>query len=92
MKRIALDSNQGLALLEFFPYAILFFQALISADIFYLHDDKVLTLKCSLFLSSTNNKIWSKERSMGPYEAKMLFLQVDGGFWLYCCLMQKYLN
>ena len=32
-----------------------------------------------LFLSNTNTEIWSKEGSMGPYVAKMLFLQVDEG-------------
>ena len=34
MKRIALASSQDLALLGFFPYAILFSQSLINADIF----------------------------------------------------------
>ena len=29
---------------------------------------------------------------MGPYVAEMLFCQVDEGFWLYWCLIQKYLN
>ena len=48
---------------------------------FYLYDDKVLILKCSLFLRNTNTKIWSKERSMGPYVAKIFFLQIDEGFW-----------
>ena len=43
----------------------------------YLYDDKVLVLKCSLYLSNTNTEIWSKEKSMGPYVAKMFFLQVD---------------
>ena len=32
-----------------------------------------------LFLSNTDTEIWSKEGSMGPYVAKMLFLQVDEG-------------
>ena len=54
---------------------------------FYLYDDKVLILRCSLFLSNTNTEIWSKERSMSPYVAKMFFLQVDEGFWI-----QKYIK
>ena len=29
-----------------------------------------------------NTEIWSKEKTIGPYAAKMLFLQVDEGFWL----------
>ena len=33
--------------------------------------------------NNTNTEIWSKERSIGPHVAKMLFLQVDEGFWLY---------
>ena len=33
-----------------------------------------------------------KEESMGPYVAKMLFLQGDEGLWLYQCLAQNYLN
>ena len=28
------------------------------------------------------SKIWPKEKSIGPYVAKMLFPQVDEGFWL----------
>ena len=40
MKRIALASSQGLALLGFFPNAILFSQSLINTDIFLLYDDK----------------------------------------------------
>ena len=50
---------------------------------FYLYDGQVLTLKCSLFLSNANTKIWSKERTIGPYvpSYKMFFLQLDGGFW-----------
>ena len=57
---------------------------------FYLCNDKVLILKCSLFLSNINTEIWSKERSMGPYVAKVFFSQVDKVFWLYCSLIQKY--
>ena len=29
---------------------------------------------------------------MGPYVAEIFFLQVEEGFWLHWCLMQKYLN
>ena len=59
--------------LGFFPYAILFSQWLISTDV----NTQILKsdLKC-------------KERSMGGYVAKMFFLQVDEGFWLYWCLIQ----
>ena len=32
--------------------------------------------------NSTSIKIWFKERSIGSYVAKMLFSQVDEGFWL----------
>ena len=41
--------------------------------VFYFYD-KSLILKCFLILSNTNTKIWSKN-SMGPYVAKMFFLQ-----------------
>ena len=56
----------------------------------YFYDDKILTLKVLILkgsLGNTNTEIWSKEMSMGPYVAKMFFLQVDEGFWLYWCLM-----
>ena len=33
-------------------------------------------------MNKTNTEIWSKERSIDPYVAKMLFPQVDEGFWL----------
>ena len=33
-------------------------------------------------MNNTNTEIWSKERSIGPYVAKMIFPQVDEGFWL----------
>ena len=35
-----------------------------------------------MFLGFENKstEIWSKERSIGPYEAKLFFLQVDEGF------------
>ena len=56
----------------FFPYALSFSQSWINADIFYLYD-KALTLKRSLILSNTNNKIWSKK--LGPYVAKIFFVQ-----------------
>ena len=46
---------------------------------FYLYGDKILILKCSTFLNNANTEIWSKERSMGPYVAKMFFPQVDEG-------------
>ena len=59
---------------------------------FNLYYDKVLIFVCSLFLSKTNTEIWSKEKSMGPSVAKMFFLQVVESFWLYWCLIQKYLN
>ena len=62
--------------------------------IIYLYDDKVMILNCSLLFSNANTEIWFKvqKRSMGPYVAKMFFLQVDEGFWLYWCLIQKCLN
>ena len=62
--------------------------------IIYLYDDKVMILNCSLFFSNVNTEIWFKvqKRSMDPYVAKMFFLQVDEAFWLYWCLIQKYLN
>ena len=41
--------------------------------VFYLYV-KALILKRSLILSNTNTRIWSK-KSMGPYVAKMFFLQ-----------------
>ena len=56
----------------------------------YFYDDKILTLKVLILkgsLGNTNTEIWSKEMNMGPYVAKMFFLQVDEGFWLYWCLM-----
>ena len=33
-------------------------------------------------MNNTNTEIWSKETSIDPYVAKMLFPQVDEGFWL----------
>ena len=75
MKQTALANSQGLALLRFIPYAILFSQSSINPDILYLYDDKVLILKFSWFSSNTNTQVWTKERSMGPYVAKMFFLQ-----------------
>ena len=33
-------------------------------------------------MNNTNTEIWSKERSIDTYVAKMLFPQVDEGFWL----------
>ena len=54
--------------------------------IFYHYDDRALILKCFLFLSNKNTKIWFEERSMGAYVAEILFLQVDDAFWLYWCL------
>ena len=77
MKRIALTSSQGLTLLGFLPYAIFFSQSLINAVIFfffYLYD-KALILKCSLILSKTNIPKSDPKKSMGPYVAKMFFLQ-----------------
>ena len=56
----------------------------------YFYDNKILTLKALILkgsLGNTDTEIWSKEMSMGPYVAKMFFLQVDEGFWLYWCLM-----
>ena len=41
--------------------------------IFYLYH-KAVILKCYLILSNANTRIWSK-KSMGPYRAKMFFLQ-----------------
>ena len=32
-------------------------------------------------MNDTNTEIWSKERSVGPYVAKILFPQVYEGFW-----------
>ena len=55
IKRIALASSQGLALLGFFPHAISFSQSLINnADIF---SPLALILKLSLILSNTNTKL-----------------------------------
>ena len=56
MKRIALASSQGLALLGFFLYVLSFSQSLVNADDFYLYD-KALIFKHSLILSNTNTKI-----------------------------------
>ena len=56
---------------------------------FTSNDDKILILKCSLFLSNANTEIWSNERSMGPYVVKLFFLLGDESFWLYWCLLQK---
>ena len=33
-------------------------------------------------MNITNTEIWSKETSIDPYVAKMLFPQVEEGFWL----------
>ena len=33
-------------------------------------------------MNNTNTEVWSKERSINPYVAKILFPQVDEGFWL----------
>ena len=33
-------------------------------------------------MNNTNTEIWSKETSIDPYVAKMLFPQVEEGFWL----------
>ena len=31
-------------------------------------------------MNNTNAEIWSKERSINPYVAKLLFAQVDEGY------------
>ena len=33
-------------------------------------------------MNNTNTEILSKEKSIDPYVAKVLFPQVDEGFWL----------
>ena len=33
-------------------------------------------------MNNTNTEIWSKETSIDPYVAKMLFPQAEEGFWL----------
>ena len=51
-----------------------------------LSSQKLVVLIFYQSLKRTNNantEIWSKERSIDPYVAKMLFLQVDEGFGLY---------
>ena len=75
--------QEDLALLEFFPCAILFSQSLINADI-VSYTSMVLILKCYLLLSKTNTKTWSKvqRKEYGSFVAKILFLQVDHGFLL----------
>ena len=47
-----------------------------------------------MFLVFEQHKYRNLIQSMGmvPYVAKMFFLQIDDGFWLYWCLIQKYLN
>ena len=47
-------------------------------------------IPCTHFLSTSegqaaqiNTEVWFKERSIGPYIDKMLFSQVDQGFWIY---------
>ena len=54
-------------------YAVSFSQSLINTDTFHLYY-KALILKHCLILSITNTKIWSK-KSIGPFVAKMFFLQ-----------------
>ena len=89
IKRILLVSSQGLALLEFFPHAILFFQSLINADIFWLDGPYSQNFLVFFILSNRNTKVWSKEISMSPYVAKMFFVQVDEDFWLCWCVWYK---
>ena len=65
MKQIALARSQGLALLGFFPHALMIFPIItdhwsMRIFFFYLYD-KALILKCSLILNYTNTKIWSKK-------------------------------
>ena len=33
-------------------------------------------------MNNTNTEVWPKEKSIDPYIAKVLFPQVDEGFWL----------
>ena len=65
--------SQVLTLLEYFPMHYHFPNHWSIQIPFYFHD-KALILKCVLILSNTNTRIWSK-KSMGPYVAKMFFLQ-----------------
>ena len=44
-------------------------------QIFFYLSDKALIVKRSLILSNRNTEIWSKKKSIGPYVAKMFFLQ-----------------
>ena len=74
MKRIAFGSNQGLALLGFFPYALSFSQSLTNADIFLSLWQGSDPQKFSDFEQHKYQNLIQK-MSMGPYVAKMFFLQ-----------------
>ena len=121
MKRVAFTCNQGLALLGFFPYAVLFPQSQINnpypqmfffikrnfmalfMDGFQLpqgqnknHFEKAVyflllssqKLVVFIFLSISEGQatqILKSDLKKGvSVVAKMLSLQVDEGFWLYC--------
>ena len=96
MKQIALASSQGLVLLGFFPYALSFSQSLINADIyFFISMTRFWSSNVLWFEATKYQNLIQKMRMMGPYVAKMLFLQsrkvkVSGyiGVWY----VQKCLN
>ena len=77
--------------LGFFPYAILFSQWLISTDVnipSMMIRSWSSHVPCFWATQILKSDLKCKERSMGGYVAKMFFLQVDEGFWLYWCLIQ----
>ena len=88
MKRITVASSQDLALLGFFPYALIIFPTIIDhwsmlIFFFYLYD-KALILKCFLILSNTNTKIWSKNEygPLGNIDKKLLSCKGDLRVWV----------
>ena len=74
MKRIAFASSQGLALLGFFPYALLFSQSLTNADIFFISMTRLWSSKVLWFWATQIPKSDPKNE-YGSYVAKMFFLQ-----------------
>ena len=108
MKRIALASSQGLALFGFFPYTLIIFPIIIDHWSMMIYNKAlILKYSLILSNTNTKiwSKKWvdfyplsvimKSYLSTIPYVTKMFFLQssqMDEGFWLYWCLIQKCLN
>ena len=73
MKRIAFAISQDLSLPGFFSYAVLVSKSLINKDIFFYLYDMIKPWSFDFEQHKYENLI--QKRSMGPYVAKMFFIQ-----------------